>query len=418
MKRKGKDMKKFAMFFEMLCLTGIGGGTVAAGEAPAAESVRRASVSIEEVLRSVETNNGDLKAAGEVRAAQALQERAANNLPDPTVSYAHQFGNRAAGGGLEGELLAVQGFDFPTAYAARSRFAALRIRSLDLQYAAQRQQTLLKALEACLDILHLRRRRALLDERLAQTERLAAAFDKRLAAGDATALEVGRIGLELLNIRTALRRTEGELLARQGDLQALNGGVAIACEDIAEEKGVAALPPFDVVRSEALAADLRLLTVESDASAARQRVSVAQATGWPALQVGYQLNVATGGERFSGFVAGISLPLFSNRYKVRQARAEVAAATFGTEAVAAAVETELEALYRSAAILWASLEDYGRLLEAATPLPLLQKALDSGKISIVEYFVEQSAYAEALLNQAAVENDYRKSLANLLKYRL
>jgi outer membrane protein TolC len=415
MKRKGEEMKKLAMFLGVLCLTGVC-RTAVAEDAPGVVAARR--MSVDEVLQSVEVNNRELKAAGEARAAQVWQERAANNLPDPTVSYTHQFGNRTAGGGLEGELVAVQGFDFPTVYVARNRFVALRTRSLDLQYAAQRQGVLLEALEACLDILHLRRRRDLLSERLLQTERLAAVFDKRLAAGDATALEMRRIGLELLNTRTALRQTEGELLARQGDLQALNGGMVIACGDIAEEVGLTALPPFDVVRSEVLASDLRLLKMESEALSVRQGVSVAQAAGLPALQVGYQLNVATGGERFSGFVAGISLPLFSNRHKVRRARAEMAAATLGMEGVAAAVEAEVEALYRSAAVLWTALEDYDRLLEVVSPLPLLQKALDGGEISIVEYFVEQGGYYEALLNRSAVENDYRKGMAKLLKYRL
>ena len=50
-----------------------------------------AQTSIEEVLRSVETNNKELQANRQMVTAQKLEAKLDNNLPDPTVIKATLF---------------------------------------------------------------------------------------------------------------------------------------------------------------------------------------------------------------------------------------------------------------------------------------------------------------------------------------
>ena len=56
--------------------------------------VAGAQTSIEEVLRSVETNNKELQANRQMVTAQKLEAKLDNNLPDPTVTYSHLYGNK------------------------------------------------------------------------------------------------------------------------------------------------------------------------------------------------------------------------------------------------------------------------------------------------------------------------------------
>ena len=60
--------------------------------------VAGAQTSIEEVLRSVETNNKELQANRQMVTAQKLEAKLDKNLPDPTVTYSHLYGNNICNG--------------------------------------------------------------------------------------------------------------------------------------------------------------------------------------------------------------------------------------------------------------------------------------------------------------------------------
>ena len=77
-----------------------------------------AQTSIEDVLRSVEANNKDLQANSQLVQSQKLEAKLDNNLPDPSVSYSHFWGNKE-GMGFTGEFVASQSFDFPSVYVRK-----------------------------------------------------------------------------------------------------------------------------------------------------------------------------------------------------------------------------------------------------------------------------------------------------------
>ncbi|OAV63424.1 hypothetical protein Barb6_03754 [Bacteroidales bacterium Barb6] len=78
-------------------------------------SIAYSQLSIGQVLQEVETNNKELQAVARHLTVLKLEAKADNNLPDPTLSYTHQYGNRA-GMGIGGKLIASQSFDFQTVY--------------------------------------------------------------------------------------------------------------------------------------------------------------------------------------------------------------------------------------------------------------------------------------------------------------
>ena len=87
--------------------------------------------SIDQVLQSIEQNNKELQSQVQLNKAQKMENRTANNLPDPTVSYSSFYKN-GAGPGHGTEFVATQGFDFPTQYITRNRQATLENESIDL----------------------------------------------------------------------------------------------------------------------------------------------------------------------------------------------------------------------------------------------------------------------------------------------
>ena len=94
----------------------------------------QAQNSIEQVLRNIETNNKELQANKQLA-------RTDNNLPDPTLSYAHLWGSKDKSETI-GELVVSQSFDFPSLYATRNKLNRLKIGAYDSQADVFRQENL------------------------------------------------------------------------------------------------------------------------------------------------------------------------------------------------------------------------------------------------------------------------------------
>ena len=375
-----------------------------------------AQTSIEDVLRSVEGNNKDLRANSQMIQSQKLEARLDNNLPDPSVSYTHQYGNKE-GMGIQGELVASQSFDFPTVYAQKHKLTKAKSAGLDHQGTAFRQQILLQAKEICLDLVLLNQQKSLLETRLRNAEQLSALYAMRLEGGDANILETNKINLELLNAKTEARMNETARIAKLQELATLNGGIAIEFTDTAYALSQEVLS-FDELKTEAMQADPQLQTLRSDQMTALRQLSVNKAKSLPGFELGYRLNTAAGGERFNGFLVGISIPLFSNRNYIKQAKAQTRYTEMQLESTSFTVESGLQQLYNQSIALKSSMDEYQDVLKSQNSLALLNKAIQSGQISMIEYFVDVTTYYQSMQNYLQLQNQYQKVMAQLYKYKL
>lgn len=372
--------------------------------------------SIDAVLRSIEANNKELQANNQLTVSKKLEAKLDNNLPDPSVSYVHQYGNRE-GMGIQGELVASQSFDFPSVYVQKNKLAKSKAASFDRQGAEFRQQILLQAKEICLDLVLLNQQRALLDQRRQNAEQLAELYAMRLETGDANILETNKIDLELLNAKTEARMNESARIAKLQELATLNGGIAIDFTDTTYMSDGDILS-FEELCAEAVTSNPQLLTLKSEQVAARRQLSVNKSKSLPCFELGYRMNTATGGERFNGFLVGISIPLFSNRNNVKQAKAQALYTDLQLESTTTTVESELHQLYNQSVALKTSMDEYNTVLKSQNSLALLNKAIQTGQISMIEYFVDVTTFYQSMQNYMQLQNEYQKVMAQLYKYKL
>ena len=375
-----------------------------------------AQTSIEEVLRSVEANNKELQATRQQVEAQTLEAKLDNNLPDPTVTYSHLYGNQE-GMGFTGEFIASQSFDFPSLYAQRRKWSKLQGENFNKQGEEVRQQILLQAKEVCLDLILLNQQQRLLDLRRENAEQLSKLYAERLENGDANILETNKINLELLNVRNEARMNEAARTAKLQELAALNGGIAISFVDTAY---VPVDQPASLadLQQEVLTADRRLQSLRSAQKAALRQISVSKAKGLPSFELGYRMNPSSGGQRYNGFLVGISIPLFSNRNNVKQAKAQSLYTDLQLESATTVVENELMQLYNRSVALKASIDAYRTELDRQNSLALLNKAIQAGQISMIEYFVDVTTLYQSLQNYMQLQNEYQKVMAQIYKYQL
>ena len=377
--------------------------------------MRAQSVGIDEVLRRIEANNKELQANAQLITSQKLENKSENNLPDPTLSYAHLWGSEDKSETI-GELVVSQSFDFPTLYATRGKVNRFKTGALDAQSAAFRQQLLLQAKELCFDIIMLQHQQVILDERMKQAEELSAYYKKRLETGDANVLETNKINLELLNVRTEASLNETALRNKMQELNTLNGNIPVVFEESRYP-----LTPFpsdyQILKSEVLSADRTLMALGNESLVARKQIAVNKSQWLPKLELGYRRNTETG-TPFNGVVVGFSFPLFENRNKVKIAKAQALNIDLQKENATLQVESELSQLYREAKALHNSMEEYKKTFRSQQDLALLKQALTGGQISMIEYFVEVSVIYQSHQNYLQLENQYQKAMARIYKSKL
>ena len=371
---------------------------------------------LEEVLRNVETNNKELQANRQFVTSQKLETKVANNLPDPSVTYSHLYGNKE-GMGFTGEFIASQAFDFPTLYVQRNKLSKIKGESWDRQSDELRQQILLQAKEICLDLVLLNQQKSLLKIRRQNAEQLSALYEQRLRNGDANILETNKINLELLNVRNEARMNEASRVSKLQELAVLNGGVEIQFDDTVYMQ-LEAPSSFIDLKQEVMQADRRLLVLQSEKEASLRQVKVNRSKGLPSFNLGYRMNPSSGGNRYNGFLVGISIPIFSNRNNVRQAKAQSLYADLQLDNAETAIERDLLQLYNQALALKTSIDEYTEVLKAQNNLVLLNKAIQAGQISMIEYFVDVTTLYDSMQNHMRLQNEYQKVLAQLYKFRL
>lgn len=368
---------------------------------------------INDVVGSVEQNNVELKALLKANEAAALELRQQNTLDDLSVEYSPFF-NKNADGMASSELVITQGFDFPTLYGARKKANRLQGEAKQMEYQTARRDILMTAKNVCLDLIMMNKQQALLAERRKNADELLAYFTEKYNNGDATALELNKIKMDRMNLETELAEAETARAGALQQLKSLNGGNDIDLK-------TTEYPPLPAVDDEtlysrAVAADLSVRTAEAATRAAEQDVKVNRQSWIPKLEVGYRRNT-DGNEALNGFLIGGSIPLFSSKNKVKTARARHAEAELKHTDARIKAESSARQLIERMRQLRRSAAAYDMPLMRQT-LSLLRTAVESGEISVTDYYVEADGIYRNMQAYMNVERQYQGVVAEICKNEL
>ena len=376
----------------------------------------RAQSSIDQVLRSIETNNKSLQANTKMTDAQKLEAQTGKFLANPSVEWEQMWGNRN-NPGSEYTLTVKQSLDFPTTYSNKNKLANLKANTIGFQSAAYRQQLLLNAKQTCIEIIYLRKQKSLLDERLANAETMFALYKKRFESGDANQLELNKIQLELLNAQNQSRLNKAALTAAEEQLRNFNGGNPITF-DATDYPAGEELINFDQLQAAFMDADPNLKSLTGNQEIANREVKLSRSLTLPKFDVGYKRNAAKDHVASNGFMVGVSIPLFENKNTVKKAKAQAEFATASLEDNRLNLKTNLQQLYQQAEALQISRADYAKVLEQQRNIELLNKALNAGQLSVIDYFTELSTIYDSHQSYLDVEKEYHSILAQLYQYKL
>lgn len=369
---------------------------------------------IGDVLKQVASNNITLQALAHDNQADVLDIKASNSIGGPSVEYSPFF-TKGYSGVAESELVVSQEIDFPTKYAARNKQAKMQHTVGEQLLAKQRRDILLQAQLLCIDLIRLNQTLSMLHERLANSETLLQMYQKRMDAGDANALELNKVKLDCMEVRTLVNEAQGERTSLLQQLRQLNGGKPIDVIDTVLPE-YPQITNFESYRALALASDADVAVAQTALRAADMNLKLQKNEWLPNISFGYRRNTEHG-EGINGFLVGVSFPLYSNSNNVKAARQRRESAELQVMQAQNEAEATLRTNYEQLQGLQQVI-DHSDVKLLQESLTLFAKALQQGEITALVYYVEINSIYEKLQRHIDLHCQSVKLLAELHKAEL
>lgn len=356
------------------------------------------SQTIAQALSAIESNNLTLKAYHKMNEAEKLNHRIGLAPTNPDIDFTYAWGSPTMGGNKIA-LNATQSFYFPTVYARQNQIAHLRNTQADLSYQKQRNEILWEATQICYKIVFYNALLEDLDTCAAYILGLADIYQKKLAAGSCNIFDYNKIKLNALNLKQEieLKRIEQEALHRE--LTRLNGGIPIALSQTLFSTPEIA-NDFETWYQKAIQNNPNLQIQNIEIEVSKRQTQLAKSMYAPHFKIGYALEHLPN-EQFSGITAGISIPLWENSKTIQHAKAQ----EITTQALANDAKMQfynhMQMLHERYLALRKIEEEFKANISQIENLAPMTRALQSGEISIEEFFLEYTAFHEshvALLN--------------------
>jgi outer membrane efflux protein len=369
-----------------------------------------AQYDMDDMLTSIEENNATLKTLREEVKAQKLGNKTGIYLSNPDVEFNYLWGN-PGNIGNRNDFSIKQTFDIPTLSGMKSGVANAKNQMVDLQYKSDRIKILIEAKQLGIDLIYYNALKKELSIRLQHAETIASAYKERLKRGDANQLEYNKVQLNLSTVRGEMSRVDVERGAILSELKRLNGGVDIEFDS--SQYGTKSLPAnFDGWFVGAEQKNPVLQYVKEQIEVSKKEVKLNKAMGLPSFSTGY-MREKTFGQSYQGLSVGISIPLWENKNRVKQARANVLAAEAKQYETKQQFYDQLQTLYMRANGLQQTSAKYRESLTTLNNTELLTKALNAGEISLLNYILEIGLYYETVNQALSAERDYQKAFADL-----
>lgn len=361
------------------------------------------------LLQDVESNNLLLQSESYAAKGRTYEARTGNSLEPISVDYASVWDSPQAAG-KSGELEIAQEFDLPMLYVTRSRMAKKLAEQYNAEYLAMRQQILLEAKEVYLELCTLKKTADYLNSRIEASGRVAKLLETRYEASDATLVEKNRAEFEYLLLKESASQNDLRIIELRQRLVSLNGGKPTDYSFVMPASEV--MMPLDNLLAdwEDVAPEMTVLRMQEEVAGQELRLSKQQAL--PKVAVGYKMEYGTG-EMFNGITAGLSIPMFSNRFNVKRARAFETAARLNRENAVLEKRNTVTEMYMKAQYIGGLLESFGEMPHPKEYVDMLGRLLEAGQISIVDYYSDLGAFYSTIETRLKVDLEYRLGLARL-----
>ncbi len=368
---------------------------------------------VDNIISSIEQNNSTLRALRKDMEATTAANHTGLTLEDPEIEFAYMWGSPSAIGGRK-NLSVTQSLDMATLSGAKKRLARQQDVVAGWRYKAECRQVMLEARQLCIDVIYYN---AMLNElrlRHDNAAAIAVAQKKRLDNGEATRMEYNGAMLDLASAKGEMAKLEAERSAALALLQGMNGGNKVVLTS-SEYPYISPVANFDTWYADAGSRCPALVALREEVAMAERQIVVSRSEGMPKLTAGF-MGEYLADEKFQGITVGISIPLWSNRGKVRQAKAQAEAAKARHADVRQRIYANIKSQFLRQAALRSAADTLALAVKTTDNTVLLKKALDAGSISVTDYLLGSRMYYEAKDQEMEAMRQWHRAWAELTAF--
>lgn len=363
-----------------------------------------------DMLSEIEHNNTTLKALRQQAEADKRMAGADLGLGDPEVEFNRLWGNPSTIGNRT-DFSVSQPLDIATLSGSKKGVATRKRQGIELQYAADRNSILLEAQLLIIDIIYYNAMAKETASRFAHADTIMWAEKTKFESGESNRIEYNNACVNYANATAEMTRIQSQRDIALAGIKRLNGGIGMSISQTEYEP--IELPKdfnswYESIENKTITTAIWTNSV----ALAKKEVTLAKTDNLPSLSVGY-MSEKTMGERYQGVALGMSIPLWNNRNRVKQAKAAMEATKEYQKDAQCQLRSQLESLYLQCKGFNATADKYRQALLNANSTHMLKTALDLGEISLVEYMMQISLYYDTIDNYLSSERDYQRAFAEL-----
>ena len=378
-------------------------------------TIGKAQTGMDILLDEIERNNKSLATERQYLEAQKLFYRTGLNPENPKVEFDHLPG-RPEGAGTQRELSVTQAIDFPTVYGKRRKVSDELIQKAELEFNAARQRILSEAKHACIDYIYRKNLAVEFDKRSGHADALFLAINKQMQQGESSILDVNKVKLLQLDINNQAAVNTTSLRSLQRKLDELNGGIPVDLSTL-EYPLVESLPPFEVLDSLIEANDPEIKVLEQEKQISKEQVGLTSSLSLPKFEGGYHRQSILG-QKYQGLHVAMTIPLWENKNRVKTEHARLTLSELESVEHRNMHYYQIKELYDQYLFWKKTHNDHQGILANASNEQLLNKALEAGQLSLIEYLMEVRYFYEAIIKNLEAERALHEQIAELYKFEL
>jgi len=277
-----------------------------------------------------------------------------------------------------------------------------------------RQEVLSGAQKLWIEQVHLNQLSLLLQERMEQASGIKRHMEAMMEAGEVGPLEYSQANLMAASVEGEFEEVQSKLENIRLALLEMTGGTVVDISDthFPEPKSILEDSLLAAYRT-GPGANLH----ERDREQKKREKNLAQSQHLPKLSAGYFSEAVTT-EAFRGFTLGISVPLWENSHTVKTAQAAIIQSEAELELYLYEQEKEVQQKISALESLRTRVNKLEEALGSANSLDLLASSMESGEISLSEYFYTSDFYFRNQQLLLRYKRDLLALEADLLKIYL
>jgi outer membrane protein TolC len=369
--------------------------------------------SLDSLMMRVLLHNRTLGTAGQYFEAFRIGTKRNLYLENPEVGLGYLWSSPAEHGNRT-DLIVSQSFAFPTVYTNRSRLSKAEIEKASQMLASLKMEKLLEAKQLWIEKVYLNKEQKVLSERMAELEQVSLFYQMQYENGEISKLSLNKALLLKATLTAEMDDIRAESEIVRSKIGHITGNHPVEIND-SRYYLINMNIQDSVIRASLKNPHYQAYLSEVDRLNFQKKLI--RATGLPKLRTGYY-SENTSDLNLRGIQLGVTIPLWENANKIKHASGEILTAEMEADRFRSAEVANIMQHYTRFKTYEKMVDQLSEALDTANDPGLLSLAVETGEISMIEYFYEAELYYRVLHDFLMAEKELHLVEAELNKYDL